>query len=214
MNIKGALLGGVVFCCIGIFHPIVVAAEYHFGKRIWRFFFAAGMLSVVLSLFIHDTSRSIIAGTMGFCLVWAAHEVCEQHKRVLSGRARRNPKRNYENLLPLIAPLHSAELQTAGLIVGTAALIMIKLAHDSVIIAEYHFGKRCWTAYLFIGLTAIVGSFFISNLIMSVILSLFGFICLWGIIEIIEQEKRVKKGWFPKNPKRTSRQQTQRDKIR
>jgi hypothetical protein len=30
----------------------------------------------------------------------------------------------------------------------------------------------------------------------------FGFSSLWSIHEIIEQEERVKKGWFPANPKR------------
>ena len=28
------------------------------------------------------------------------------------------------------------------------------------------------------------------------------FSCFWGIHEIIGQEKRVLKGWFPENPKR------------
>jgi len=26
--------------------------------------------------------------------------------------------------------------------------------------------------------------------------------CLWSILELFEQEERVKKGWFPKNPKK------------
>ncbi|NPA44424.1 MAG: DUF4491 family protein, partial [Chlorobi bacterium] len=39
------------------------------------------------------------------------------------------------------------------------------------------------------------------NLISSVILSVTGFVFLWGINETIEQEERVNKGWFPKKDK-------------
>ena len=34
MSIQGLLLGLVCFLCIGIFHPIVVYAEYYFSKKI------------------------------------------------------------------------------------------------------------------------------------------------------------------------------------
>ena len=29
----------------------------------------------------------------------------------------------------------------------------------------------------------------------------FGFSCLWSIIELFKQHERVEKGWFPANPK-------------
>lgn len=201
MNLKGFLLGSIVFCCIGVFHPVVVAAEYHFGKRCWRAFFAAGILLIVLSLLVRGAVGSIIVGTVGFSLLWTAHEVCEQHKRVLSGRAPRNPKRSYENLMLLMLPLSSGDMQFGGIMVGAATLLIIKLGHDSVIKAEYYFGKRIWLAYLLVGLAAIAASLFIESLLISVIHSLFGFTSLWGIIEVIKQEKRVAKGWFPKHPK-------------
>ncbi|MGP1446406.1 MAG: DUF4491 family protein [Candidatus Limimorpha sp.] len=204
MNIKGFLLGSIVFCCIGVLHPVVIVAEYHFGKRIWRLFFTAGIMLALLSLLIRGVVGSIIVGTVGFSLLWSAHEVCEQHKRVLAGHARRNPKRNYENLMLLILPLSSGDMQFSGIIVGAATLLIIKLGHDSVIKAEYYFGKRIWLAYLLVGLAAIAASLFIESLVISVIHSLFGFTSLWGIIEVIEQEKRVAKGWFPKHPKRES----------
>ena len=34
------------------------------------------------------------------------------------------------------------------------------------------------------------------------ILGGFAFSCLWGILEMHQQEKRVLRGWFPENPKR------------
>ena len=66
----------------------------------------------------------------------------------------------------------------------------------------YYFTKKSWIAYLVLGIVGIILSLFAENLIVSAIMSIFGFTCLWGIGEVIQQEKRVEKGWFPKNPKR------------
>jgi hypothetical protein len=30
----------------------------------------------------------------------------------------------------------------------------------------------------------------------------FSFSCFWSILELFEQRERVRKGWFPKKPKR------------
>ncbi|WP_419485064.1 DUF4491 family protein, partial [Barnesiella intestinihominis] len=43
----------------------------------------------------------------------------------------------------------------------------------------------------------------IENVVISSLLGVFAFSSFWSIKEIFEQEKRVQKGWFPKNPKRT-----------
>lgn len=43
-------------------------------------------------------------------------------------------------------------------------------------------------------------SIFIENITISAIIGVTGFSSLWSINEIIEQEERVKKGWFPENP--------------
>ena len=45
-------------------------------------------------------------------------------------------------------------------------------------------------------------SLFSYSRMMSSILGVTGFSCLWSIHEIIEQEERVKKGWFPRNAKK------------
>ena len=37
----------------------------------------------------------------------------------------------------------------------------------------------------------------------GIIVGAAAFSCFWGIHEIIAQEKRVLKGWFPENPKRS-----------
>lgn len=38
MNWGGILLGTASFVIIGLFHPIVIWAEYHFGKGCWPVF--------------------------------------------------------------------------------------------------------------------------------------------------------------------------------
>jgi hypothetical protein len=73
-----------------------------------------------------------------------------------------------------------------------------------VIKAEYHFGTRIWPLFLVVGGVALILSLFLENTLWSAILGVFGFSSLWSIREVFEQAERVKKGWFPANPKRES----------
>jgi hypothetical protein len=43
----------------------------------------------------------------------------------------------------------------------------------------------------------------INSSMISSIIGVVGFSSLWSIHEIIEQEERVKKGWFPNNPNKS-----------
>ena len=45
MTFGGIILGVSVFLIIGLFHPIVIKAEYCFGKGCWWVFALAGVLS-------------------------------------------------------------------------------------------------------------------------------------------------------------------------
>jgi hypothetical protein len=45
-------------------------------------------------------------------------------------------------------------------------------------------------------------SLFVRSVIPGVLLAVLGFSLLWSMRELHEQEKRVRKGWFPANPKR------------
>ena len=89
-----------------------------------------------------------------------------------------------------------------GLILGLAAFLCIGLWHPIVIKTEYYFGTKVWWVYLLIGITCIVGSLFVTNTYLSVLLGIFAFSALWGIGELFKQKERVEKGWFPKNPKK------------
>lgn len=89
-----------------------------------------------------------------------------------------------------------------GLIIAISTFLIIGLFHPIVIKAEYYWGVKCWWVFLVGGITALVTSIFIANFIVSMILGVLGVAMLWSILEIFEQRERVRKGWFPKNPKR------------
>ena len=89
-------------------------------------------------------------------------------------------------------------LHFSGILIGAATFLIIGIFHPIVIKAEYHFGVKCWWAFLLAGLAAVAASLFIGNDILSVLLAVFGASALWGIGELFEQRKRVERGWFPK----------------
>lgn len=89
-----------------------------------------------------------------------------------------------------------------GLIIAVATFLVIGIFHPIVIKCEYHFGTRCWWVFALAGTTFIGSSLAVSNPVFSPILGVVGCSCLWSILEIFEQKKRVEKGWFPMNPKR------------
>lgn len=99
-------------------------------------------------------------------------------------------------------------LNWSGIVVAAATFLIIGVFHPIVIKSEYYFGVRCWWCFLIAGLTFIGVSLFIGNQIVSTLAGVVGCSCLWSIIELFEQRERVRKGWFPSNPKRTGRRNT------
>lgn len=96
-------------------------------------------------------------------------------------------------------------LNITGILVGAGAFLSIAIGRYLTIKAEYYFTKKFWLGFLLIGIVCIILSLISEAFVLSSILSILGFTFLWGIGEIIEQEKRVEKGWFPKNPRRKKR---------
>lgn len=88
-----------------------------------------------------------------------------------------------------------------GIIIGIAAFIIIGLFHPIVIKCEYYFTYKIWPVFLIVGVIAIIASCFIKQVVITAVMAIFGCTCLWSIIELKEQKERVKKGWFPANPK-------------
>lgn len=89
-----------------------------------------------------------------------------------------------------------------GICIGLATFLIIGVLHPVVIKAEYYIGKRIWPAFLVLGVLCIAGSLLISGVILSSLGAVLGFSLLWSIRELFEQEERVKKGWFPANPRK------------
>lgn len=89
-----------------------------------------------------------------------------------------------------------------GLFIGICTFLIIGLFHPVVIKAEYYWGTKCWWLFLLLGIGGIVLSVCVHEVMLSSLLGVFAFSSFWTIKEIFDQEKRVEKGWFPKNPKR------------
>ena len=89
-----------------------------------------------------------------------------------------------------------------GALTGLCTFLIIGMFHPIVIKTEYHFGTRPWWVFLIMGIGCIVAALCIMSLFWSSLLAIVGFSCLWSIRELFEQRERVRRGWFPKNPKR------------
>lgn len=87
-----------------------------------------------------------------------------------------------------------------GLIIGLASFAIIGAFHPLVIKGEYYIGKKIWPAFLVAGLLLIAASALLQNIVLSAIVAITGFSSLWSIHELFEQEQRVERGWFPRNP--------------
>ncbi len=94
------------------------------------------------------------------------------------------------------------ELNFTGIIVAAATFLIIGIFHPIIIKSEYYWGRKCWWIFLVLGLISLSISLILENFIASMILGVLGITFMWSIIELFEQEERVKKGWFPRNPNR------------
>lgn len=90
-----------------------------------------------------------------------------------------------------------------GLLIGLITFLIIGLFHPIVVKMEYYYGTKSWWIFLILGLITLGVSVMIQSTFVSAILGVFSFSSFWTIKEIFDQEKRVEKGWFPRNPKRT-----------
>lgn len=94
------------------------------------------------------------------------------------------------------------EFNLTALALGAVSFLIIGLFHPIVIKGEYYLGKGCWPAFAIVGLVCLVAALLIQSFFWGTVMSLVGFSCFWSIKELFEQEERVKKGWFPYNPRK------------
>ena len=95
-HLGGLVLGICTFLIIGVFHPIVIKAEYYFGTRSWWFFLALGILGIIACLWVNDLFWASLLGVFAFSCFWSIHEIFQQEERVRKGWFPKNPKRKYK----------------------------------------------------------------------------------------------------------------------
>jgi len=93
MFYTGIIIGLTTFIIIGLFHPLVIWSEYHFGTRFWIVFLIAGVIAIAFSMITENIILSGALGILGFTCLWSIKEIFEQKKRVEQGRFPKNPKR-------------------------------------------------------------------------------------------------------------------------
>ena len=92
-----------------------------------------------------------------------------------------------------------------GIVIGISTFLIIGLFHPLVIKGEYYFGTKCWWALLILGIICGALTILVENVLFSALLGVTAFSSFWSILEIFEQQERVRKGWFPKNPKKSGK---------
>ena len=85
MNFTGIIVGLATFLIIGVFHPIVIKAEYYLGTKCWWMFLLAGIILVAVSLLICNLVISTIVGVTAFSSFWSILELFHQKERVRKG---------------------------------------------------------------------------------------------------------------------------------
>lgn len=93
MNFTGIIIGVAAFVSIGLFHPIVIKAEYYFGVRCWWVFLLVAVGCIVASLLAEGVVVSTVLGVVAFSSLWSIHELFKQRERVAKGWFPKNPKR-------------------------------------------------------------------------------------------------------------------------
>lgn len=96
--------------------------------------------------------------------------------------------------------LHTYHLQ--GIVIGLSTFLIIGLFHPITIKCEYYFGKKCWWWFLVLGIVFMGLSMVMDDVLLSTLFGVIAFSSFWTIKEVFEQEERVRKGWFPRNPNR------------
>lgn len=85
LHFEGLIIAISSFFITGVFHPIVIKAEYYFGTRIWPVFAIFGTVILGIDLFIQNAILQAIFGVLGCTFFWSIYELFHQKKRVERG---------------------------------------------------------------------------------------------------------------------------------
>lgn len=92
-NLTGIIIAFSTFLIIGLFHPLVIKAEYYFGVRCWWVFMLLGVVTLVGSLVVKQLLWSVLLGVWSASSFWSIGELFHQRRRVEKGWFPRNPDR-------------------------------------------------------------------------------------------------------------------------
>lgn len=92
LNVTSVVVGALSFLIIGIFHPVVIKGEYHFGRKIWPLFLVCGAALLAVALFVKKTVVACLLSITGFTCLWSIKELNEQEERVAKGWFPQNPR--------------------------------------------------------------------------------------------------------------------------
>lgn len=89
-----------------------------------------------------------------------------------------------------------------GLAIGLCSFLVIGIFHPVVIKCEYYFGVGCRWWFVLLGVAMCAVSVAVADVFWSTLAGVVAFSSFWTVREIVDQRERVRKGWFPRNPKR------------
>lgn len=89
-----------------------------------------------------------------------------------------------------------------GLAIGAATFAVIGVFHPLVIKGYYYIGMPVRWLFLCAGIIAGAGAIAVNDIFWQSLLGVTAFSCFWSILEVAQQRERVRKGWFPDNPRR------------
>ncbi len=92
-NFIGLITAISTFLIIGLFHPIVIKAEYYWGVKCWWLFLVLGLATLAASIVVANFITSVILGVLGVTFLWSIIEIFEQRERVRKGWFPKNPNR-------------------------------------------------------------------------------------------------------------------------
>lgn len=92
-----------------------------------------------------------------------------------------------------------------GLAIGAATFAVIGVFHPLVIKGYYYLGMPVRWLFLALGVMAAAAAITVSDVFGQALLGVTACSCFWSILEVGQQRERVRKGWFPANPRRESR---------
>ncbi|MEG1587606.1 MAG: DUF4491 family protein [Bacteroidales bacterium] len=96
-HLSGIAIGLATFLIIGLFHPVVIKAEYYFGVKCWWVFLVLGIAGIIASVVITSIFWAALCGVFAFSSLWTIGELFEQRQRVAKGWFPKNPNRKYDS---------------------------------------------------------------------------------------------------------------------